>query len=164
MKSKIRWLRVLGAVSTMCFVAIAFSVVAAIVWEGADFEIALLGLMAVTLSIPSMLGYVVSVALWPRRNVHHVVFWVLFVAATGLLIPTALFPSAGASSDGADEIALAILVPLVVGGLAAYSIEQWLKLARADRLTSRVPGVCLECGYPTRTSPVCTECGKAVTL
>lgn len=162
MKHRIHWWRVGSSLAVLCLVATISSVIAAVIWEGADGEMVGLGLLVLPFLLPALVAYVLASAIWPRRRIRHVAFWILLLAAMGLFVPTALFPSAGASGDGVDELALAFLVPLTAGGLLTYVFEQLMELAHPRRLTVTRHDVCAACGYPIGVSKTCTECGHSL--
>ncbi len=155
----IRWLRFLGASVVMVAILFTGLIGAAVIvipeWWWIAFGVAHMPLSATG-------GYIFA-SLWPQRPwIRHAVFWVVFFAWTGMLVPVAFFSPPGGTADGGDQIARIILPIIAAGALLPYFADQWLGICDPQRLTRMPSNVCPSCGYPIGVSTVCTECGAAL--
>lgn len=120
------------------------------------------GLLIAIPLLAAIIGFVLLSAILPDHPARHVGFWIPFLLLLGLFVPAAVFPSAGASGDGADQMARMVMTALATGGLAAYVSAIVLRLTRPAQLRKSTGNICTDCGYPVGSSPVCTECGRTL--
>ncbi|MFO0927710.1 MAG: hypothetical protein U0736_11840 [Gemmataceae bacterium] len=118
-------LRVSLAVVSAYAAATAAAVLTLLLWSG-SLETIGVGLLVPLGVAFALLGYALTLA-WPGGGRwSRVLYLVLVLPLLVVFGWVVLFPSAGASADGADQMALALLLPLVAAGVAGFvTLELW---------------------------------------
>jgi hypothetical protein len=121
-------------------VATCVAAAAIVVWTQ-DAETIGAGLLVPMMLIPAITGYAVFSGSSRLRQWRHVAYLALGLPMPLYLLSIVLFPSQGASSDGAEQWALAFFVPLVAASISGYAVVVW----RDARKSSRMVGETRSC-------------------
>ena len=118
-----------------CAAAIFAGALSSLLWTR-SFDALGLGLSFSLFAAPAVLGHVLASASLRFLRWRRIIYVGLMIPLPLGLLPVVLFPSEGASSDGADQMALAFIVVLLVAGIAGYAALEWRQRANGWRRTA----------------------------
>ena len=105
-------------------VATIAAVITILLWTW-DFEVIGLGLLVPLMMTPAMLGFAIAANSMRSDRWCHLVYLALALPMPIYFFSVAMFPSQGAASDGADQMALACLIPLLASSVCGYAVLMW---------------------------------------
>lgn len=92
-----------------------------------------IGVLVPLFVLPAIAVYVFLTAAHFSARIRHASYWLLFLPVPLMMLPVMLFPSEGARSDGADQMALIFMIPtLSAGGMAFLAEYFWRPTKRCS--------------------------------
>lgn len=122
MKPLNRWQSVLEVVALLYGVATIASVVTILLLTQ-DIETIGVGFLMPLFTLPAIILQVLLKISGFSIKVYHITFWILFLPMPLWMLWIAFSPTPGAQSDGADQLATLLAIPLLTAGTAAYLVS-----------------------------------------
>lgn len=126
------WGRMMAAVLILYAIATVGSVGGLLVWSSGRCETVGVGLLVPLAALPALFVYVWQAKVKVRPLWRHVAFWCLFLPVPILLLVSYIEVASRPSSDDGGQMAIALMVPILSGGILAYLIDLATGISTGD--------------------------------